>query len=112
MEWKGSIEYIRSIITTIIGRRTNTKVSRTRLMGSPMIHNTLATRIVLATADSRSRVGLLAALRSESGFHVVGEAYDQTGLLALRRRLQPDILLLDCALGASLDEALCSWPAV
>ena len=69
-------------------------------------------QIVIATADPRSRGTLLAALRSEPGFRVVGEASDGAGLLALRRQLQPDILILDSALAALVNGEVSSWPRV
>jgi DNA-binding NarL/FixJ family response regulator len=70
------------------------------------------TRIVVASADSMSRATILVTLRAEPGFNVIGEACDEPGLLALRRRLQPDILLLDLPLAALVNGTVSSWPAV
>jgi DNA-binding NarL/FixJ family response regulator len=71
---------------------------------------TSCVQIALAAADSAARVRLFAALQSEPGFTVVGQASDEIGLMALRTQLQPDILLLDSTL-AGLDMVR-SWPAV
>lgn len=70
------------------------------------------TKIVIATADAVARVPLLAALQSEPGITVVGEASDEIRLLALREQLQPDILLIDSPLAGLGNGALSSWPGV
>ncbi len=77
-----------------------------------MTRATSCTQIVIATADSVVRVALLAALQSEPGFTVIGEASDEIRLLALRAQLQPDILLIDSALAGLGNGAVSSWPAV
>jgi DNA-binding NarL/FixJ family response regulator len=77
-----------------------------------MIRDMPSTQIVLATADLGLRAELRAALQTEPGFKVVGEASDQTGLFALRRQLQPDILLLDSALTGLVNSVVSSWPSI
>jgi two-component system, NarL family, nitrate/nitrite response regulator NarL len=69
------------------------------------------TRIVIATTDLECRISLLAVLRSEPEFTVVGEASNEEGFLALRGRLRPDILLLDSALAGLVNDVGDSWPA-
>jgi len=71
-----------------------------------------STKIVIATPDSDWRSTLLDALHSEPSFNVVGQASDCARLLALRRQLQPDILLLDCALANLVNGDVSSWPRV
>jgi two-component system, NarL family, nitrate/nitrite response regulator NarL len=77
-----------------------------------MTGNASFTQIVIATADPVSRGTLLAALHSDPGFTVVGEASDGDGLLTLRWQLQPDILILDSALAGLVNGDVSSWPGV
>lgn len=51
-------------------------------------------RIVVAESSLRDRDGLVATLRGDPGFAVVGEASRSTEVLALARRLVPDILVV------------------
>jgi two-component system nitrate/nitrite response regulator NarL len=60
-----------------------------------MIHNSSCIHIVVAVSDLRCRSTLLAALHSEPGFCVIGEAFDEAELFSLRCQLQPSILFLD-----------------
>ena len=77
-----------------------------------MTRPTCCTQIAIATADSAARVSLLAALESEPGFTVIGDASDEIRLLTLRTRLQPDILVVDSALAGLANGTVSSWPAV
>lgn len=77
-----------------------------------MTNSTSPTQIVVASADCQSRDTILAALRSEPGFHVIGKASDADELLALRRRTRPDILLLDSTLAGHVNGGVSSWPRV
>jgi two-component system, NarL family, nitrate/nitrite response regulator NarL len=77
-----------------------------------MTQNTISTRIVIATPDLKTRLAFLAALRSQPGFNVVGEAHDEAALQVLRRQIQPDILFLDSALAGVVTSAVTSWPGV
>ncbi|HEY2382307.1 MAG TPA: response regulator transcription factor [Terriglobia bacterium] len=54
-----------------------------------------AIRVLIADDHPVFRQGLLAILRNESEFKVVGEATDGRQALELTRKLNPDILLLD-----------------
>jgi len=85
-----------------------------RLLFTPksMTSPTSCTRIVVASADPMSRATTLATLQSEPGFNVVGEACDEPGLLSMRLRVQPNILLLDSALAGLVNGNLSSWPGV
>ena len=74
-----------------------------------MTRATCCTQIAVATADSAVRVRLIAALRSEPGFRVVGDASDEIQLLTLRAELRPDILLLDSALAGAGTGLAGSW---
>src|SRR5439155_4476674 len=74
--------------------------------------NMSSIQIVVATKDLEFRVSLRAALRSEPSFVVAGEASDESGFHALRRQLDPDILLLDSSLAGLVHDAVISWPAV
>jgi DNA-binding NarL/FixJ family response regulator len=74
--------------------------------------NASPAQILIATSDLRSRVRLLDALQSQPDFNVVGEASDEAGLVALRRRLQPDILLIDSVLAGLVNGTAISWPTV
>lgn len=77
-----------------------------------MIRSSKSARTVVAMADLKSRLTVLASLKSEPGFDVVGEASDWAGLLALGPQVQPDILLLDSVLADCVDGAASSWAAV
>jgi two-component system, NarL family, nitrate/nitrite response regulator NarL len=54
-----------------------------------------AVRILIADDHPIFRDGLKRLLESEKGFEVVGEASDGAEVVALARRLQPDVILLD-----------------
>ena len=77
-----------------------------------MTNKVPSTGIVIATTDPKSRANLRGALRQEPGFRIVGEASNERGLLALRKKLQPDILLLDSALAARCNGTVSSWPSI
>lgn len=56
-------------------------------------------RIVLVDDDAIVRAGLRVLIESGQGFAVVGEAEDRDSALAVVAREQPDIILLELALG-------------
>lgn len=77
-----------------------------------MSRNKPRAQIVVAASDFDARAAVVAALRPEPSFAIIGEASDKTELLELRQRLQPDILLVDAALASRVNGAVTSWPDV
>ena len=61
-------------------------------------------RVLLADADELSRIGLRALLVADPRFAVVGDV--ARGVVAMTRRLEPDLVVLDPACGDSLDVEL------
>ncbi len=56
------------------------------------------TRIVIADDHTLVRQSIVKAIRNAGGFEIVGEAADAASALAVVRRTQPDMLLLDIAM--------------
>jgi len=61
-------------------------------------------QIVVATVDTKRRVRIVDALRSESCF-AVGESADEAGLLKLLHTAKPDVVLLDTLIASRVNGA-------
>jgi two-component system, NarL family, nitrate/nitrite response regulator NarL len=69
---------------------------------APLRSDSSPVRIVIAAVQSSLRELLRKQLESETDFRVVGVASATPAILALIRRLKPDILLIECSLNREL----------